>query len=319
MESPPLITVICTCYNQGPYVVKALESVHGQNHKEIQLIIIDNGSKDGSREIIENWLLKTPIEIEVITFFYPEKRNYCRVFNLALERADGKYLADLAADDFYDPHHLENAIAKLEETRAGACFSNANLLKENGDSDTFYPVDKNGKTLSVVEQGDVYELLVRKYAICTATLVFNLNYVVQEGGYDEDLSYEDFDIIIRLSRKYPFVYHDAIGVTKRLLKTSLSASQYVAGHSTMLPSTLRVCEKIKQMNKSEGEHKALRFRVLHESKHALLSANFDIAGKFLDLAAQLGADKGCFKLYKLWFRSKLNLSAYYTLWRKMKH
>ncbi len=312
-----MITVICTCYNQGPFVKKALDSVLGQSHKEIQLIIIDNGSEDGSRANIDNWLLNKPAEIEVITFFYPEKRNYCRVFNHALERAEGKYLADLAADDYYQPHHLENSIARLEETGAGACFCNAYLLRESGNFDTFYPADKNGKALGLVEQGDVYELLVRKYAICTASLVFNLNFVVQEGGYDEDLSYEDFDIIIRMSRKYPFVYYDGIGVIKRLLKNSLSTFQYVTGESTMLPSTLMVCEKIKQMNKSEREDKALKFRVLHESKHALLSANFGVAGKFLDLADQLGADGGYFKLYQLWFRSKLNLSAFYTLWRKI--
>lgn len=313
-----MITVICTCYNQGPFVEKALDSVLGQSQKEIQLIIIDNGSQDGSQATIENWLLNIPDEIEVITFFYPEKINYCRVFNIALERAQGKYLADLAADDYFDCHHLKNTIARLEETGAGACFCNAYLLRENGNFDTFYPADKNGNALGLVEQGDVYELLVRKYAICTATLVYNLGFVVNEGGYDENLSYEDFDIIIRMSRKYPFVYHDGIGVIKRLLKNSLSTFQYVTGESTMLPSTLKVCEKIRQMNKSEGEDLALKFRVLHESKHALLSANFDVAGKFLDLAGQLGADGGYFKLYKLWLRSRLNLSTFYTFWRKLR-
>src|SRR5690606_1781766 len=157
-------------------------------------------------------------------------------------------------------------------------FSNALLVADNPlPFKTFYPVNKEGSLLDAVASGDIYEHVVQKNFLCAPTMVFNTEILNNEGGYDEELSYEDFDIIVRLTRKYPFVFNEYVGVKKRILKNSFSAKQYSIRNSVMLPSTLKVCQKIKLMNRSEKENNALKFRVMFETKHALASANFDVA------------------------------------------
>ncbi|MEP0713231.1 MAG: glycosyl transferase, partial [Algoriphagus sp.] len=134
----------------------------------------------------------------------------------------------------------------------------------------------------------------------------------QEGGYDASLSYEDFDIQIRLTSKYPVVFSDHIGIYKRKHANSLSAQQYRRYRSVMLPSTLRICEKIRDINTSLTEKSALKTRVIFELKHALWSANFDVAQGFVALAKELEVEGVEFRLYRLWLWLKLDISWLYV-------
>ncbi|MEX2514124.1 MAG: glycosyltransferase [Cyclobacteriaceae bacterium] len=315
MDNSNLVTVICTCYNQEPFVINALDSVLFQKHGEIELIIIDNGSIDGSQETIRQWLSENDKDKKIISIFHKERKNYCEVFNEALWVSKGKYLADLAADDYFYPNHLKEAVQKLENSDAGVYFCNAMLQKDTGFSSPFYPTNEKGNSRYNVRDGDVYSLLVKKYAICTATLVFVTELLKKEGVYDEKLTYEDFDILIRMSRKYPFIYHDSVGVLKRILSTSFASGQYRYKNSQMLPSTYKVCEKIHELNRSAEEREALRFRILHEAKHALFSANFEIAEKFMELAKKAGCTGIKYLLFRIWSKRHFDLSTFYFLWK----
>src|SRR5690606_35278468 len=115
-----------------------------------------------------------------------------------------------------------------------------------------------------------------------------------------------------LTSKYPVVFSDHTGVYKRKHASSLSANQYQNYQSVMLPSTLRVCEKIRDMNRSDGENTALAERVLFELKHALWSANFQPAKRFVKLADELQVKGAEFRLYKFWLYLRLDISWLYV-------
>lgn len=85
----------------------------------------------------------------------------------------------------------------------------------------------------------------------------------------------------------------------------------------MLPSTLKVCQKIKKMNRRPKEDKALLRRILFETKHALLSANFEIARGFISLGRELGAKGLKFSLYNSWANMKMDISGLYLLFKKI--
>lgn len=318
MGDIPLVSVICTCYNQGKFVCEALDSVLEQNHSKIELFIIDNGSHDDSALKIKNWVQRHKGELKIIPFYYPETQNYCWAFNRGLFKSKGKFVVDLAADDLLLPGHVQKAVETLEISGAAAYFSNAWLLDENGKRRTFYKLNKSGGLHETVPQGDIYTILIRKYILCTATLVFEAGCLKEEGGYDEQLAYEDFDIIVRLSRKYRFVFSEHIGVTKRILKTSYSSRQYLARNSVMLPSTYRICKKIQAMSMAPEELRALKTRAMHEAKHALASANFKVAGKFLDLAKELGGNGLIIRFYRFWYNAKIDLSFFYGQWKNLR-
>jgi glycosyltransferase involved in cell wall biosynthesis len=312
MLSTPLVSVICTCFNHEKYVFEALNSVVNQTYSNIELFIIDNGSKDNSVEVIQNWLWLHDYFTSVKTYYHADTRNYCQVFNEALRKCKGTFVVDLAADDVLCPSHLDIAVSSLEASQAGVYFSNAILLDERGRSRTFYSLDKNGSLKDSVPQGDMYRHLVEKYVVCSATLVFRTFILLKENGYDESLSYEDFDIMVRLGRKYKFIFNNSIGVEKRLLRTSFSAGQYRVKNSIMLPSTYQVLKKINRMNRTEEEHMALINRSLHEIKHALASANFDIAGEMLAFVYELGGRSKRFWFYWGWWRLRFNVSRLYV-------
>jgi glycosyltransferase involved in cell wall biosynthesis len=312
----PLVTVVCTCFNQADYVFDALNSVVNQCYSPLELIIIENGSIDRSREVIQDWMWLHDYFTPKKVFFHNKPKGYCSAFNTALFSASGKYIIDLAADDLLLPHHVENAVRALERSHAGAYFCNALLSFADGSQRHFYKVGADENVNERIPEGDLYELLIRKYAICSATLVFRTMALKEMDGYDELLSYEDYDIMVRMARLHRFVFGDVVGVRKRILPHSFSSRQYQARQSVILPSTYKVCRKIQLMNRSAIEESALLERVMHECKHALASANFEVAGNFLELARELGANNLNFWLYVCWQWSKFDLSFLYKRWAK---
>ncbi|GAB3649542.1 glycosyltransferase family 2 protein [Echinicola sediminis] len=313
-----LVSIICICYNHQHYLTEALNSVVQQTHRNYELIIVDNGSTDGSVEEIKKWLHYQGKEISVITQFYKKRQNYCSVFNKALEQASGDYIIDLSGDDKMLPEHVEHSVAMLQANPfAALCSSNAYLISEEGKQlGTFFPEDLEGKNHVILPCGEVYEKVIATYCVCTPTMVFEGNLLRQEDGYNEKLVYEDFDIVTRLARKYPFVYSGHLGVMKRLHQSSFSSGQYKRRHSEMLWSTLEVCENIARMNRTKKEDMALVFRCLHEAKHALASANFEVAQQLLALAERKGAKGPRLQLYKIWSSLRWDLSFWYELLKR---
>ncbi|EPR67955.1 glycosyltransferase family 2 protein [Cyclobacterium qasimii] len=315
-EVKPLVSVICTCYNQGDYVAQALDSVLSQAYRPISLTIIDNGSSDHSKREINLWLDRNGHKIPVKSIFHETPINYCKSFNQAFANSNGDFLVDLAADDFFNERHLELAVKYLLQSEAKVYFCNALEHLPNGETQPFYSTDNTGKAKVPIVEGDVFAEVIKRYVISSPTLVMDAKAFREVGCYDEHLSYEDFDILVRMAARYPFVYGDFLGVNKRILKESLSQQQYKSKKSHLLPSTFIVCEKIAEMVSTDQEKEALRLRLLHEIKHATVSANFDVALKMLKLYRKHYAANFTFLLFYVWAKAKCDLSPLYEKWRK---
>ncbi|MFD2202761.1 glycosyltransferase family 2 protein [Shivajiella indica] len=310
----PLVSIVCTAYNHEDFIELVLDSVLAQNYPKLELILVDNGSTDQTKNIIENWFLKNRHKIPIFKIFRAESWGYCASFNNAFLQSSGKYFIDLSGDDVLEINHIKYSVAKLEaHPEAVVCFSDAYLKKSGDKLKTFYPRDKNGMLKIPVKQGDIYEELVSSHILLSVTMVVRSDTFKFIGMYDEGLNYEDFDIMVRMSRNHPFVFSDHIGIVKNIHSKSLSAGQYRAKNSIMLPSTLKVCQKIKAMNRSKEEDDALKVRVLYELKHALFSANFEVASGFIDLAKNLGASGFNFFLFRLWEKHQWDLSSVYSM------
>ncbi|WP_339922785.1 glycosyltransferase [uncultured Cyclobacterium sp.] len=312
----PIVTVICTCYNQGDYVAQALDSVLAQTYRPLSLTIIDNGSSDHSKLEIKLWLDRNSHKIPVKSIYHKTPINYCKSFNQALANSNGDFLVDLAADDFFNARHLEFAVKQLLQSEAKVYFCNALEHLPNGETQPFYPTDNAGKANVPVVEGNVFAEVIKRYVISSPTLVMDQKAFKDIGCYDEHLSYEDFDILVRMAARYSFVYGDFLGVNKRILKESLSQQQYRSKKSQLLPSTFIVCEKIAEMLSTEQEKEALRQRLIHEIKHATVSANFDVALKMLKLYKKGYPANFTFLFFYVWAKVKCDLSPLYEKWRR---
>lgn len=312
MELAGRVTVVCIAYNHGKWIGETLESVRLQDYPDVELIVVDNGSTDDTAAKIREWAAKTAGFLAVQTIFYGEPQPYCQLFNRVIAELSGQFLIDLSGDDVLYPQHLSASVAGLQRNpSAGFSFSNANLLAPSGAVNPYYRQASDGNLVNVPDLEDLYATLIRRSCICSPTVVFNASILRKEGGYDESLFYEDFDIQIRLARNHPAVFSDHVGVLKRIHVDSMSAAQYFPSQSRMLPSTVRVCWKIRQMNRSEEENRALAIRILFELKHALWSANFEPARSLVQLGKALGLKTLDFRIYRIWAKMGWDISWLY--------
>lgn len=279
----PSVAIICLCYNHEAYVEEALNSVLQQSYKSWELIIVDDASPDNSVQKILRFKQENA-SVNIKTVFFETNQGNCKAFNKALSLTKADYIIDLAADDVLMSDRIASGVKAMETNRKTALnFSNAFYIKEKGDIiRPHYPVNAMGHSSILVPEGDVFAEIIKRYFICSPTMMYRASYLKELGGYDEDLAYEDFDIMVRLARNYHFSYTDRILVKKRLLKTSMSKNQYKSGNLQLI-STLKICIKIYYLIQNKIEKNALLKRIAFEAKQSFLHGRVYLFLKFTRL------------------------------------
>ena len=124
-----MISVLINNYNYGRFLAEAIDSILHQTYKNWELIIVDDGSKDESKAVIEKYTMDYPNRIRVII---KENGGQASCFNAGFEAASGDVIAFLDSDDYWYPNKLE-MIAKAHESHDyvahGKKYSNGALYK----------------------------------------------------------------------------------------------------------------------------------------------------------------------------------------------
>lgn len=272
------VSIICLCHNQAPYLEEALASVLEQTHENVELIIVDDGSSDGSKAAIEEFLLSHP-NVPYIDIESPI--GNCAAFNRGWKETSGEFIIDLAADDILLPNRVAVGVEKLLESGAGVHFSNAELISERGDFIGLH----NDRFSEPIPEGDIYVELVSRYLICPPTMMIKNEVLEKLNGYDESLAFEDFDFWVRSSREYSYSFSDEVLVKKRVVKHSHAQTQdrFRNSHQN---SILKVCRKILELNKNEEEGKALKKRCWHEIRQCIKKGNLGLIPSYLSIIKQ---------------------------------
>ncbi len=308
--SNPLVSVICLCYNQASLVEDAIGSVIHQAYENIELIVIDDASTDESKFIIE----KLSGIHGFKTIYNPFNQGNCRSFNIGFKHSKGKYIIDLAADDQLMSTRIADGVKTLEAkgNEYAVDFCDVELINENGKSNgTHFKRDKHGKLIENVPEGDIYTTLVERYFLSAPSMIMRRNVLEELNGYDENLSYEDFDFWVRSSRNHKYVFTNKVLVKKHIPHQSLSTIQYERKNKHCI-STAKVCEKIFTLNKTHEENKSLLKRINYELKWALITENWEASLKFIELKKRLIKSHWTFALLKLIIKIK---PAWYPLWK----
>ncbi|WP_345368641.1 glycosyltransferase family 2 protein [Algivirga pacifica] len=287
--SNPLVTVVCLCYNQAPYVTQAIDSILSQTYTPIEIIIIDDQSTDHSIEVIQRKIKKLPHIQFIIS---PQNQGNCKAFNQALTIAKGKYIIDLAADDIMYPERVAlqvEAFEKLSEDYA-IVFTDTHFINENGKRirSTYYKRNDRGQLLERVPSGDLYKRVLQNPPVMSPpTQMYRTSVIQRIGGYDDNLSYEDYDLWIRLGRNHKFYFLDEITTAKRELSTALHKVFYFKKNNKHLWSTLKICRKAIMLNENEEENRALAKSIRYHMRLSLFTENFDIGIEFGKLLKEL--------------------------------
>lgn len=277
----PLVSVICLCYNQAKFVELAIESVLSQSYEHVELIIVDDASTDGSQQMISDKIKSTGLIIT--TIFNNDNLGNCKAFNIGFRASKGEYLIDLAADDVLLKDRIKIGIEQLESLpqHFGVQYCEAEIIDDKG-----IPIPGPTTLKPEKHDGEIYESLIRYYWINPASMLIKRSVLELLDGYDETLSYEDFDFWIRSARAYRYAYTNEVLVQKRKVKTSLGSKQnrFLNQHEK---STLKICQKIKSLNQSSSEDQALKQRIKYEIKRCLVRGHLILSWKYFKLYSSI--------------------------------
>ncbi|HEY5825319.1 MAG TPA: glycosyltransferase [Cyclobacteriaceae bacterium] len=276
--TPPLVTVICLCYNHEKFVGEALESVFNQTYPNIQLIVVDDASTDSSVDEIKK-ALKNNSNIPFISL--TENKGNCKAFNTALSLVKGEFVIDLAADDILFPDRIKEGVDQLQKygKEYGIHFSDAENISEDGAHMNFHSQRFPHDT---IPNGDVYTDVIKRYFISPPSVMMRKEVLDGMNGYDETLAYEDFDLWVRASRNFKFTYSPKPLVRKREIHSSLGNQQFKRS-GKQLKSTYLVCKKILKFNRNNMEKAALRERIIYEAAMAIKLFDVELAAKYVIL------------------------------------
>lgn len=265
---------------------QAVESVINQSYRHLQIIIADDASHDGSIEEIQNLKAAYPF-LELLLL--AENKGNCAAFNAAFKLVKGDFVIDFATDDVMMPDRIEKQVqlfADLDRS-VGVVFTDAIYINEKGDflrNHFEYLLGK--KLIRTIPQGDVYRDLLSTYFIPGPTMMVRREVFVALGGYDEGLTYEDFDFWVRSSRNFRYAFLNERLTYIRKSKLSMSAGWYVPGDQ-QLHSTYLVCRKAQLLNRDENDQRALIKRVRYEFRQSVLSENYSEASEFFSMLEEL--------------------------------
>lgn len=270
----PKVSIILLCHNQKPYLEEALQSILDQDYPHVEIIGVDDGSTDGSAALMQ----QLGERHHFYTICLPSSLGNCAAFNRGLAVAQGSYIIDLAADDVLLPRRLSLGVESLEQRGPsyGVHYADAWLCDEKlRVKRSFFARDAQGKLLEAPPEGDLFIPLLRKHVILSPTMMMRKAMLDEMGGYDESLSYEDFDFWIRSSRNYKYAFSDAILVKKRGVEGSLSTQQ-TRWRNAHLATNLKVMRKAIQLCQNKDERKASRRRLFYEARKAFQYGDFQI-------------------------------------------
>lgn len=208
----PLVSVIALCYNQSQFLEETLDSIKNQNYPSIQLIIVDDCSKDNSVQLIDNWIERNNIKARFLK--HSENRGICKSLNEGLANCQGKYVQFIACDDILLPDKIASQVGLMEKftNEVALVYSDAYLIDDNGIKVEGSVIQRQ-RAFSSLPEGYVYETLLGGNFIPPMAALFRKSSLEGVGGFDENIRYEDYDLLLRMSQKYEF-RADPIVLTK---------------------------------------------------------------------------------------------------------
>lgn len=183
----PRVTVYLVNHNYEAYVREAIESVLAQTLSDYELLIIDDGSTDGSRAVIEEYL--DPPGVRAI---FQANKGLNATNNVALREARGKYLMRLDADDYLDPNALSVLAGMLDQDpQVGLVFPD------------YYKVASDGAVMGIVRRHDFDQVEMMDQPAHGACTMFRRECLLTLGGYDDSFRCQDgWDIWVRFIAHY---------------------------------------------------------------------------------------------------------------------
>ena len=230
MPDKPLVTIVTPSYNQAKFLPRTIDSVLSQDYPNLEYIIIDGGSTDGSQAIIRE-------SADQLAYWESvQDRGQTDAINKGFARAKGKYLAWLNSDDVYQPGAVSEAVAYLEgHPKVGLVYGDCNFIDAQGNIIGLFPAAQTD-----------YERLRRGYVhIPQQASFFRADLWRKIGPLDPSFYFAmDYDLWVRLAKEAPMVY----------LPGHIWASFRLHGEAKTIAADARCWPEMLRVHYREGGH-----------------------------------------------------------------
>jgi len=197
----PLVSVIIPAYNAEAFIRQTLESVLSQTYKNIEVLVVDDGSKDRTPEIVQSFAQKD----ERVRLLQQSNAGVAAARNLAIANSTGEFIAPIDADDIWYPQNIEKQVQCMlrAEPSVGLVYAWSAYIDEQGLLTGGHKISR--------EEGEVYIPLVRGNFIGnTSAALIRRTCFEQIGGFNSQLraqnaqGCEDWDLYLRIAERYEF-------------------------------------------------------------------------------------------------------------------
>ena len=197
------VSVIMPCYNSSRYLSASIEGVLAQTYRNLELIIVDDASTDGSLEIAREW---QQLDDRITIQTHKENRGLAATRNTAIHASTGEYIAFCDSDDIWFPNKLEAQLAEFVRIpSAGLVHSDALIMDSNGQTSGQLFSQFIGRGKHAGETGSLLERLCRRNDLCVPTVMVRRQALDHVNGFNEELrSLEDWVCWTKIAAAFPF-------------------------------------------------------------------------------------------------------------------
>lgn len=227
----PLVSVIIPAYNAEKFIVRTLNSVIDQTYRNIEVIVVDDGSQDTTAEIIRS-IANQDNRIQLLQ---QQNAGVAAARNLAIQESKGEFIAPIDADDIWYPENIEKQVQCMLEadSSVGVVYSWSADIDEDDNL--------TGKVHAANITGIVFTTLLLHNFIANASSTLIRRTCFEKVGY-YDSSFreqnaqgcEDWDLTLRIAEYYQFQVVPAFLVGYRKLHNSMSRNHYAMAKSLNL-------------------------------------------------------------------------------------
>ena len=263
-EKAQLVSVVIPSYNAAGYITTAIESVFAQSFRPFEIIVVDDGSTDNTREALAPYQGR-------ITYRYQENRGVSAARNEGIRHARGELIALLDADDIWSAEKLALQVkAFCLHPEAGLCFTDnskydaAGILQESSLAAGLQQWISNHRERGAEEIsfGPLFQELLQRNCIHTSTILARREVLEAAGLFDETFRVcEDYDLWLRIARLHPFLCVNRVLCGYRFHPEGLSGSMETRAALWNLQN-IRVLEKHLRNRWIPREYEAITRQVL---------------------------------------------------------
>lgn len=207
-----LVSVIIPAYNCGKYLKEAVDSVLNQTYKNVEIIIIDDGSTDDTQKVAEEFSKK-------VIYHRQPHRGAASARNEGIKRASGDFIAFLDADDVWLKEKVARQVMYFEKNpEVGLVYTDLYRLDAGSNR-----IISKWSDVFPVKEGFVFRDLIERNFIQTSAVMIKKKVVDEIGFFDEEFkAYEDIDYWVRVAEKFKIGYIPEPLVIYRMFPESLS-------------------------------------------------------------------------------------------------